>query len=207
MDAGSRLRPPGVTGSGAGRLGSSVADSSAGLDRLGESGAGAGRPVSGDPGERRPPPTGRRRAGATRADPARPDTAGATALQPRLPDPDEVTDTGARRTRNTFHVADDPDAYAEEPSLLLMWGIFLAQTLIGGAVGLGIWLGFYRLWSTWPFYAAPAVGVALTGMLVVARMLRRRYGHDLDLLTAIVTVGVGTVLTVLPAAFTLQSLA
>jgi len=154
---------------------------------------------------------GRRRAGATRADLVRPDTAGATALQPRIPEPDEVTDTGARRARSAFHVAEDPepdeDAYGEEPSLVLQWGIFVAQTLTGAAVGLGVWLGFYRLWSIWPFYAAPAVGAALIGMLVVARTLRRRYGHELDLLTAIVTVGVGTVLTVLPAAFTLQGLA
>jgi hypothetical protein len=160
---------------------------------------------------------GRRRAGATRADLV----AGATALQPRLTDPDEVTDTGAHRARSAFRLADAPepvedpyaedayaeDAYAEEPSLVLQWGIFVAQTLTGAAVGLGVWLGFYRLWSTWPFYAAPAVGAALIGMLVVARALRRRYGHELDLLTAIVTIGVGTVLTVLPAAFTLQGLA
>jgi hypothetical protein len=51
------------------------------------------------------------------------------------------------------------------------------------------------------------VGAALIGMLVVARTLRRRYGQELDLLTAVVTIGVGTVLTVLPAAFTLQGLA
>jgi hypothetical protein len=130
-----------------------------------------------------------------------------------MPEPDEVTDTSARRARSTIRVADDlppdpdEDAYGEEPSLILQWGIFLAQTLTGAAVGLGVWLGFYRLWSTWPFYAAPAVGAALIGMLFVARTLRRRYGHELDLLTAVVTVGVGTVLTVLPAAFTLQGLA
>ena len=44
-------------------------------------------------------------------------------------------------------------------------------------------------------------------MLVLARTLRRRHGRDLDLLTAVVTVGIITVLTVLPAAFTLQGLA
>jgi hypothetical protein len=35
--------------------------------------------------------------------------------------------------------------------------------------------------------------------------LRRRYGHELDLLTALVVVCVGVVLTVLPAAFALQN--
>ena len=84
--------------------------------------------------------------------------------------------------------------------------MFLLQTLTAAAVGLGVWLGFYRLWSTWPFYAVPAVGVAFVGMLAIARLLRRRYGHELDLVTAIVTVAVGTVLTVLPVAFTLQSI-
>jgi hypothetical protein len=220
---GGGLRPPGATdfSAGLGRLGrSGVADSSAGLRRPGpadptDSSAGPGRPRppgATDPADDPAPASGRRRAGATRADLAH--TAGATALQPRIADPDEVTDTGARRARSAFRLADEPDqlaeaedAYAEEPSLILQWGIFLAQTLTGAAVGLGVWLGFYRLWSTWPFYAAPAVGAALVGMLVVARALRRRYGHELDLLTAIVTVGVGVVLTVLPAAFTLQGLA
>ncbi|HVD30045.1 MAG TPA: hypothetical protein VNC79_16300, partial [Mycobacteriales bacterium] len=161
--------------------------------------------------------------GATRADLVAPteaaaaDTAGSTALMPALrpvPDSDEVTDTGARRARSAFHVAGtaetDPataDDDYDEPSLLLQWGIFVAQTLTGAAVGLGVWLGFYRLWSTWPFYAAPAVGAALILMLVVARAFRRRYGHELDLATAGITMGVGTVLTVLPAAFTLQNLA
>ncbi len=147
---------------------------------------------------------------------------GSIALAPRpAPDPDEVTDTGARRARSAFRLAtetateetdeddeDDEDEYGteREPSLLLQWGIFVAQTLTGAIAGLGVWLGFYRLWSTWPFYAVPAVGVAAIGMLVLARTLRRRHGHDLDLLTAAVTVGIGTVLTVLPAAFTLQNL-
>lgn len=224
-DPGSRLRPPAPADPGPG--------------------FGLGSP---DPGSRWRPPAetgayglvdrpdeaparGRRRVGATRADLVRPEvgtsgnTAGATALLPSprqapVPEPDEVTDTGARRVRSAFHVAPDTDARPDartdhddendedfdEPSLVLQWGIFFAQTLTGAAVGLGVWLGFYRLWSTWPFYAAPAVGAAMIGMLVVARTLRRRYGHELDLLTAIVTIGIGTVLTVLPAAFTLQSL-
>lgn len=142
-----------------------------------------------------------RRGGATRADLVQ----GSTALAP-APERDEITDTGARRARSTFHVAEEPEPY-DEPSLVLQWGVFLLQTLTAAAAGLGVWLGFYRLWSTWPFYAAPAVGAAMVGMLAVARLLRRRYGHELDLLTAIVTVAVGTVLTVLPAAFTLQSIA
>jgi hypothetical protein len=138
------------------------------------------------------------------------------ALPTAVPEPDEITDTGARRARSAFRLAEppaqppeppEPDEEYDEPSLLLQWGVFVAQTLTGAAVGLGVWLGFYRLWSTWPFYAAAAVGVVLAVMLVVARAVRRRYGHELDLLTAVVTVAVGTVLTVLPAAFTLQSLA
>ena len=173
------------------------------------------------------------RFGATRADLA--ESVGSTALAPvpspeprTTPDPDEVTDTGARRARSAFHLApethethqphdahdahdadvEEPDEHDyDEPSLLLQWGIFVAQTLTGAVAGLGVWLGFYRLWSTWPLYAAPTVGVATIGMLVLARTLRRRHGHDLDLMTAIVTIGIATVLTVLPAAFTLQSLA
>jgi hypothetical protein len=164
------------------------------------------------------------RTGATRADLA--ESVGSTALAPMsspaprtAPDPDEVTDTGARRARSTFRLAPeahesenheghehDEDDY-DEPSLLLQWGIFVAQTLTGAVAGLAVWLAFYRLWSTWPLYAAPAVGVATIGMLVLARTLRRRHGHELDLMTAIVTIGIATVLTVLPAAFTLQSLA
>lgn len=164
---------------------------------------------------RAPEPRTTERHGATRADLA--ESVGATALAPRpepRTDPDEVTDTGARRARSTFHLApetedetDEAHDDDDEPSLLLQWGIFVAQTLTGAVAGLGVWLAFYRLWSTYPFYAAPSVGAATIVMLVLARILRRRHGHDLDLMTAIVTIGVATVLTVLPAAFTLQSLA
>ncbi|HEX6756165.1 MAG TPA: hypothetical protein VF109_09490 [Mycobacteriales bacterium] len=164
--------------------------------------------LAGPPGTRRrrkedvPPASTKTRGGATRADLV----VGSTALKrEETPAPDEVTDTGARRARSTFRVAEEPEPY-DEPSLLLQWGVFLLQTLTAAAVGLGVWLGFYRLWSTWAFYAVPAVGVVLVGMLALARLLRRRYGHELDLVTAIVTVAVGTVLTVLPAAFTLQSI-
>ena len=162
------------------------------------------------------------RFGATRVDLA--ESVGSTALAPRrAADPDEVTDTGARRARSAFRLAteddeDDETGEAEhdapedehdhehEPALLLQWAIFVAQTLTGAVAGIGVWLGFYRLWSTWPFYAVPAVGVAAIATLVLARTLRRRHGRDLDLLTAVVTAVVITVLTVLPAAFTLQGL-
>jgi hypothetical protein len=194
-----RLGSAGRTGSGFG--GPDAAESRFGGD-LDESRYGAAGPDA-------------PRYGATRADLA--ESVGSTALAPRpAPDPDEVTDTGARRARSAFRLAPEADEADDtdydhdeeaEPSLLLQWGIFLAQTLTGALAGLGVWLGFYRLWSSWPFYAVPAVGVAAIGMLVLARMLRRRHGHDLDLLTAIVTVGILTVLTVLPAAFTLQDLA
>ena len=214
-EADTALRPP----DGPSRYGATRADL-AGMTELRygatrEPGApryGATRADLVDPAPERRPETPRY--GATRADLA--ESLGATALAPRpepRTDPDEVTDTGARRARSTFHLAtdtddDEPDQhYSEEPSLLLQWGIFVAQTLTGAVAGLGVWLGFYRLWSTYPFYAVPAVGGAAIGMLVLARTLRRRHGHDLDLMTAIVTIAVATVLTVLPAAFTLQHLA
>jgi hypothetical protein len=245
-DTGSRLRPPDLTDTGsrlrrAESYGVEASVHGATRADLYESRYGAEPPRRpADPYDRLEPP----RYGATRADLAdprlRPDGAGprygatradlaesvgSTALAARpAPDPDEVSDTGARRARSAFHLAPEADEAHEsdyetdyepdygpdyddpEPSLLLQWGIFLAQTLTGALAGIGIWLGFYRLWSTWPFYAVPSVGVAAIGMLVLARTLRRRHGHDLDLLTAIVTVGVITVLTVLPAAFTLQDL-
>jgi hypothetical protein len=95
--------------------------------------------------------------------------------------------------------------FEDEPSLLLQWGAFILQTVLGAACGLGVWLGFYQLWERWPFYTAPAAGAAMAIMLAVTRSIRRRYDHDLDLLTAVLTVGVGVVLTVLPAAFVLQN--
>jgi hypothetical protein len=242
-DPGAGPDPIGTVGTGSPRR--NRTDSGAGLSPLGAADTGSYRRGRADAGTGLPPLPGTggrvdtgsglspltdtdagrgpRRAGARRPDVVRADTAGATALMPNLqavPDPDQVTDTGARRARSALRVAAadpapdeaaadraaDDEEYAE-PGVLLQWAIFVAQTLAGGAVGLGVWLGFYRLWSTWPFYAAPAVGAALVVMLVAARALRRRYGRELDLLTALVTVGIGTVLTVLPAAFTLQNLA
>jgi hypothetical protein len=228
-EAGTGLRPP----AGPSRYGATRADLAGmtelrygatrepGAPRYGATRADLAEPVPAREPDRHPEPA---RHGATRADLAQ--SFGATALAPvreaeplRDPDPephadrDEVTDTGARRARSAFHLApetDHEDAEEhdyDEPSLLLQWGIFVAQTLTGAVAGLGVWLGFYRLWSTYPLYAAPSVGVATIVMLVLARTLRRRHGHDLDLMTAIVTVAVATVLTVLPAAFTLQNLA
>jgi hypothetical protein len=200
-------------------------DSGAGLPPLGGALRGAGgrdgavHPLGGSRSDSplRTVPT-EPRFGATRADLAGADTDGATALQPSAPpEPDEVTDTGARRARSAFRLAADPvedsepdtepEDEHEESSLLVQWGVFVAQTLTGAAAGLGVWLGFYRLWSTWPLYAAPGVGVVAIVLLVTARTLRRRHGKELDLLTTLVTYAVTTVLTVLPAAFALQSLA
>ena len=124
----------------------------------------------------------------------------------------EADRRSARRLRS---VDSDPEAdasentgihygFEDEPSLLLQWGAFITQTLIGAVCGLGVWLGFYQLWERWPFYTAPAAGAVMAVMLAVTRSIRRRYGHDLDLLTSALTVGVGVVLTVLPAAFVLQ---
>lgn len=143
-------------------------------------------------------------------DPA--NTAERDAALPPLPvaEPDESDRRSARALRS---VDSDPDAsentgihygFEDEPSLLLQWGAFILQTLVGAACGLGAWLGFYQLWERWPFYTAPAAGAAMAIMLAVTRSIRRRYGHELDLLTAVLTVGVGVVLTVLPAAFVLQ---
>ncbi len=122
-----------------------------------------------------------------------PDRAGSPALRAVDPAPDG-------RDGDT-----DDDDYADEPALILQWGMFVLQTIFGAASGLGIWLGFHVLWERYPFYAAAGVGGSVTVLLVVARWLRRRYGHDLDLLTSIIVVGIGVVLTVLPAAFSLQN--
>ena len=229
VDSGeSRLRAP-VAEPGEPRFGESrFGGSGFGGSRFGPDESRLPPPAAPGPAPVRPEP----RFGATRADLLDPqlgatrldlaESVGSTALAPRpAADPDEVTDTGARRARSAFRLAteddeageaehdeleDEHDDHEHEPALLLQWAIFVAQTLTGAVAGIGIWLGFYRLWSTWPFYAVPAVGVAAIATLVLARTLRRRHGRDLDLLTAVVTAVVITVLTVLPAAFTLQGL-
>ncbi len=132
-----------------------------------------------------------------------------------LRSPAEPTDAAEREpsVRSLHAVDSDPDSsehtgihygFEDEPSLLLQWGGFIVQTVVGAACGLGVWLGFYQLWDRWPFYTAPAAGAAMAIMLAITRSIRRRYGHELDLLTAVLAVGVGVVLTVLPAAFVLQ---
>jgi hypothetical protein len=146
-----------------------------------------GRPAELPPGDGDPP--GHRRVG-------RDDRAGARQLRAvggEPPGDRDGTDTGVH------------DGFEDEPALILQWGFFVLQTILGAAGGLAAWLGFHVLWDRWPFYAAAAVGAAVTLMLVLARALRRRYGHDLDLLTALIVVGIGVVLTVLPAAFVLQN--
>lgn len=153
----------------------------------------------------RPPSRSRRRGDVD--DPDRSGPGGRRAGNLRVAgDPDQPAASHAGRGPRDPGSPGGASADADEPSLAVQWGVFLLQTLAGAGCGLGVWLGFYRLWERWPLYAVPAVGVAQIGMLLVARMLRRRYGHDLDLLTAVLTVAIGVVLTVLPVAFVLQSL-
>jgi hypothetical protein len=168
---------------------------------------------------------GRRRADASAASPAA-SPAGRGAPVRAVPDRDEPAPGRGRRAdppawgdrdgaRPLRAVDSEPgrdsadtgvdDGFEDEPALILQWGFFVLQTILGAAGGLGAWLGFHVLWDRWPFYAAAAVGAAVALMLVIARALRRRYGHDLDLLTALIVVGIGVVLTVLPAAFALQN--
>jgi hypothetical protein len=180
-----------------------------------------GRPPGGPAGHARTPglpspglpsPARSGRSGRGRRDDQHEETAERDAPLPArtAPEPDRAERLSPRPLRS---VDADPDAsentgihygFEDEPSLLLQWGGFIMQTVLGAACGLGVWLGFYQLWERWPFYSAPAAGAAMAVMLAVTRAIRRRYGHDLDLLTAILTVGVGVVLTVLPAAFVLQ---
>ena len=213
---------PRVTDSSAGlsRLGQpGVTDSSAGLSRLGQPGVadsgvrGRGRAAARVRRlRRRPGPArrvGPRRGGAGPGPaprrrhprrPVRPDTAGATALQPRLPDPDEVTDTGARRARSAFRLADEPDRPRPVRRGRVRRGAG-AGPPVGHLPGPDAHRrppsasasGWASTGSGRPGRSTPCRRSASRsiGMLVVARPLRRRYGHELDLLTAIVTVGGG----------------
>ena len=219
--AGGRVLPPPMPSGGATRAATAAAlpapyDTSPGLARNAVSEPTSLRPAL---AETEGP------AGATDGAARRRSARGSTAPPVRpLPDPDadrpgrrsrRPDDTGTGTGRTPALRAVDPGTadpgstgvhygFEDEPSLWLQWGLFVLQTLLGAACGLGVWLGFYQLWDRWPFYAAPAVGVAIATMLVVARTLRRRYGHELDLLTSLLAVGVGVVLTVLPAAFLIQ---
>jgi hypothetical protein len=92
---------------------------------------------------------------------------------------------------------------APERSLLRDWAMFLVETLLAAALGLGLWLGFHVLWGSQPLLAAGGSGLVLVGLHVIAGWVRRRQtGADLDLFTSAVVVAVGVAITVLPAAFT-----
>jgi hypothetical protein len=92
-----------------------------------------------------------------------------------------------------------------ERSLLSAWLVFLLETVVAAAVGLGAWLGFHELWRTEPLMAAGGCGVVLVGMHAVVGWVRRRQtGNAMDLFSSCVVVAVGVAITVLPAAFAIK---
>lgn len=102
---------------------------------------------------------------------------------------------------------DDVDAgeYADEefdePSPVRQWLIMAGQLALGVIGGAAVWLGFNWLWGKIPA-AALVAAVAVIGALV---WIVRKIRHADDLQTTVLTVLVGLVVTVSPAALLLLS--
>jgi hypothetical protein len=99
----------------------------------------------------------------------------------------------------------DPDGHRGRRSLVFSWTLFIVETVLAAAAGLGLWLGFRLLWQLQPYLAVAGSAVVLVGMHAVAGWLRRRQsGAELDLLSSALVVAVGVAITVLPAAFAIR---
>ena len=84
---------------------------------------------------------------------------------------------------------------------LVGWLLFAVELVIAAVVGVLVWYSFRLLWELYPYAAALAAPVALTGLVAGGQLLRRRRSPEplgLPALAALVLVG--TLLVVLPAA-------
>jgi hypothetical protein len=96
---------------------------------------------------------------------------------------------------------DDEDREPERLSPIKEWLLIAGQLAIGVVGGAGLWLGFNWLWVKIPVAAVFAAVAVIVGMVWVVRKARRAE----DLLTTIITVFIGLVVTVTPAAVLLLS--
>jgi hypothetical protein len=95
---------------------------------------------------------------------------------------------------------DEDEAAAEKPSSPVKeWLSMAGQLAIGVVGGAALWLGFNWLWGQLPAAALAVALVVIVGLVWVVRKIRRAD----DLQTTILTVLVGLVVTVSPAAMLL----
>lgn len=124
----------------------------------------------------------------------------------------DVIDASAVEMTSAVAVLDRPtrrEVPAEDDEeLVRLWTFFVGQAAIAAIIGLLLWLASYWQWRHAPYLAAITSPVVLIGMLVGAQQicLRRQPSQGLDLFTTGVVLGVGMLLTVLPAAFVLRPL-
>ncbi|MDQ2708925.1 MAG: hypothetical protein M3Z25_15375 [Actinomycetota bacterium] len=91
---------------------------------------------------------------------------------------------------------DDDDLDVEKAPRLGVkgWVGLIVQWVIGVVVGALLWVGFYYLWFRYPVIAGAAAVVAIGGLVLLVRAIRR---SD-DLQTTMLAVLVGLVVTVTP---------
>jgi hypothetical protein len=94
---------------------------------------------------------------------------------------------------------EDEDAGEKRPSPIREWLSMAGQLAIGVVGGAALWLGFNWLWGKIPTAALAVAVVVIVGLVWVVRKIRRAD----DLQTTILTVLVGLVVTVSPAAMLL----
>lgn len=91
------------------------------------------------------------------------------------------------------------DDYADEESPGKQWAMMGAQLVVGVLGGAAVWLGFNWLWGKLPAAALIVAVIVIAGLVWIVRKIRRAE----DLQTTVLTLLVGLVVTVSPAALLL----
>lgn len=93
------------------------------------------------------------------------------------------------------------DAPVSNKSALRQWLVLGLQAAIGVVVGAALFVGFERLWEKLPYVALVLAILAIVAMVAVVRILRKTD----DIVSVLLAVVVGVIVTIGPLAFVLST--
>ena len=114
----------------------------------------------------------------------------------------DVEDSAAQPAAADLPADPQDDAQAEpQQGALRQWLALGAQAVVGVAVGAALFLGFERLWDNLPYVALVLAILIILAMVAVVRVLRKTD----DIVSLLLAVVVGVIVTIGPLAFVLSA--
>lgn len=97
--------------------------------------------------------------------------------------------------------ADAAEAPVSNKGALRQWAVLALQAVVGVVVGAALFIGFERLWDNLPYVALVLAILVIVAMVAVVRILRRTD----DIVSVLIAVVVGVIVTIGPLAFVLST--